>query len=342
MTTHNNTAQSKGCRFCQLGAALVLFITGSCERHCFYCPVSDYRRDADVIYANETRVSCDTDVLREARSMDALGTGMTGGEPLQRLDRTLHYIKLLKRSMGDDHYIHVYTGIAPPHRTLQALVNAGLDEIRLHPPLEVWSTFALSPYYGALKEAKAVGLQAGVEIPAIKDVSEIVKAVEQCQAFLNLNELEFSETNYDAMRAEGYTPQMSSYAAVGSEAVAQDIVRTSSRSYYCSSTSKDRVQLRERLKRKASYLARGFDEITQDGTLVYAVIEHATDLRFLEGLSNEDFAIIGETIHTSWQRALSLIQEYPTLQANTSIVERYPDGIVVEVTPASGFLKPKT
>lgn len=342
MAGYNNTAQSEGCRLCQRGAAMVLFVTGHCERSCFYCPVSDQRKGADATYANETRVSCDADLLREARSMDALGTGFTGGEPLLRLKRTLYYLKLLKHELGAEHYIHLYTGLAPPRRTLQQLVSAGLDEIRLHPPLELWAAFDRSVYYRALTDAKAVGLHAGVEIPAIKDVPALLKAIEQCQAFLNLNELEFSETNYNAMRAEGYIPQTSSYAAEGSEDIARDILRAAQRVYFCSSTSKDRIQLRERLKRKANFIARDFDEVTEDGTLVYAVIERASDLDFLEELSRERFAVTKGTVHTSWQMALKLIQKYPTLRSQTSIVERYPDGMIVEMTPADSLLKPKT
>ncbi|MGZ4917892.1 MAG: radical SAM protein, partial [Halobacteriota archaeon] len=212
--------------------------------------------------------------------MDALGTGLTGGEPLLRLDRTLHYVKLLKYSLGAEHYIHLYTGLSPPRHTLRQLVSVGLDEIRLHPPLDLWATFRQSTWFRALQDAKAMGLHVGVEIPAIKAVPAILEAIEQYQAFLNLNELEFSETNYGTMRARGYAPQMSSYAAEGSEAIARSIVRAAPRAYFCPSTSKDSIQLRERLKRKSKCVARDFDEVTEDGTLVYAVIEHANDLRF--------------------------------------------------------------
>ncbi|MGZ4937494.1 MAG: radical SAM protein [Halobacteriota archaeon] len=342
MVSFNNVAQSEGCRLCQLGAAMVLFVTGLCKRSCFYCPVSDHRRGADATYANETRVSCDADLLREARSMDALGTGLTGGEPLLRLDRTLHYVKLLKYSLGAEHYIHLYTGLSPPRHTLRQLASAGLDEIRLHPPLDLWATFRQSTWFRALQDAKAMGLHVGVEIPAIKAVPAILEAIEQYQAFLNLNELDFSETNYDTMRDNGYAPQMSSYAAAGSEGIARSIVRAAPRAYFCSSTSKDSIQLRERLKRKSKCVARDFDEVTEDGTLVYAVIEHANDLRFLRGLSNKCFAVLEETVHTSWQVAVQLIRKYPTLRSQTNIVERYPDGMIVETTPADHLLKPKT
>ncbi len=342
MTSYKNTQQSEGCKLCQRGAAMVLFITGECTRRCFYCPISDHRKGTEVTYANETRVNCDDDLLREARSMDALATGFTGGEPLLRLDKTLYYLKLLKRSLGAEHYIHLYTGLAPHQDVLRQLTNAGLDEIRLHPPLELWDIFDQSSYCRTLKGAKALGLHAGVEIPAIKDVPVIVKATAQARAFLNLNELEFSETNYIEMSARGYVPQSSSYAAIGSEDVARNIVRFAPHTYFCSSTSKDRIQLRERLKRKANYLARDFDEITDDGTLVYAVIRDANDPSFFEDLPKERLVVVEGAVHTSWQVALRLIEAFPELRAKTSIVERYPGGMVVETTPADSLLKPKT
>lgn len=211
--------------------------------------------------------------IEEARFMDALGMGITGGEQLLKLTRVVHYIKLLKSEFGLEHHVHLYSSLAPSERTLAVLAAVGLDEIRLHPPIDDWQGFSSSQHYAALKRAKALSLDAGIEIPAIKPVPAIVEALQELGGFLNLNELEFSETNYRAMIARGFIPRESDYGTRGSREMAEQIAAGVPLAYFCSSASKDGVQLRERLKRKARRAARLFQEVTEDGTLVYGILE---------------------------------------------------------------------
>jgi pyruvate formate-lyase activating enzyme-like uncharacterized protein len=250
---------------------LVLFVTGVCERDCFYCPLSEERRGKDVVYANERRASSDSEIIEEAHAIGALGTGITGGEPLLKRDLVLRSIRSLKREFGEDHHIHLYTGARPGPSSLRDLAEAGLDEIRFHPPTSDWSEpGTLSE---ALQNAKSAGLLAGVEIPAIGPAPGIVEAVLKNDAFLNLNELEFSETNQSALLALGFKSQDYGCGAVGSESVALDHFRIEGlKVHYCTSAFKDAVQLRERLKRRAERTARPFDLPTEDGTLIYGVI----------------------------------------------------------------------
>jgi len=333
---------SKGCELCQLGAKMVLFVTGLCYRNCFYCPLSDHRKGKDAVYANERLVRCDIDLIVEARSMDALGTGITGGEPLLVLTRVLHYMKLLKSEFGPQHHIHLYSSLAPSGFALRVLARAGLDEIRVHPPIEEWDNFASSQYSEALKYAKTLGLEAGVEIPAIKPVPAILNVLKEVSGFLNLNELEFSETNYKAMTAAGFALLESGYAAVGSRKMADEIANDEVPTYFCPSASKDRVQLRERFKRKARRLARPFDEVTEDGTLVYGVVESVSSFDCFTSIPEDDYAIVNGELHVSWQLALELAKKNPALAEAARVVETYPDGTMVEVTPLSYCLKPKT
>ncbi|HKZ63215.1 MAG TPA: 4Fe-4S cluster-binding domain-containing protein, partial [Thermoplasmata archaeon] len=88
-------ALPEGCRLCEEGAKMVLFVTGLCSYHCFYCPVSDEKMYKDVMFADEMRVERDEDVLAEARAIRAKGAGITGGDPMEAMDRLCHYLRLL-------------------------------------------------------------------------------------------------------------------------------------------------------------------------------------------------------------------------------------------------------
>ncbi len=324
---------SEGCRLCYKGAKMVLFVTGICGKNCFYCPVSEERKEKDVVFANEKCVEKDDDVIEAATEMDAIGTGITGGEPLLRLDRVLHYIKLLKNRFGSSHHIHLYTALSPNKDVLGSLKNAGLDEIRFHPPSQLWKNVG-SNYYGySIRWAHELGLSTGVEIPSIaSDFNGIISLLEEVDGFLNLNELEFSETNIEELKKHGFVPVGdTSSAACGSKEVAEAL--NWKRLHFCSSGFKDAIQLRERLKRTAKRTARDFDEITEDGTLVYGVIEgESPDILIEAGVTDDMYAIMDGSIETAWWIATDLAEELKKIGRSAWVIERYPmkDGIVVE------------
>jgi pyruvate formate-lyase activating enzyme-like uncharacterized protein len=81
----------RGCVLCRKGTKMVLLVSGECRTGCFYCPLSLEKKGKGVIFANEKRCSDDQEVLKEAEMMDAQGTGITGGDPVACLERTVHY-----------------------------------------------------------------------------------------------------------------------------------------------------------------------------------------------------------------------------------------------------------
>ncbi len=326
----------EGCRLCYKGAKMVLFVTGICGRNCFYCPVSNERREKDIIFANERRVNRDEDLIEETISMDALGTGITGGEPLLRLDRVIHYIKLLKNKFGKSHHIHLYTALAPNKGVLESLKKAGLDEIRFHPPQNLLPVIDRTYYRASITDAYKLGLSVGIEIPSITcDLSGVISLLKEVDGFLNLNELEFSETNFTQLKNRGYvTVEDTSSAALGSREVAQ--VLDYDKLHFCSSRFKDAVQLRERFKRIAKRSARNFDEITDDGTLVYGIIEGSCAPFLKEAqVQDEMYDARNDTVEIAWWIAEDLASELKKIGCNVSVIERYPmkNGMVAERTP---------
>ncbi len=262
----------EGCRLCVRGAKLVLFLTGLCRRSCFYCPLSSLRRGKDVVYANERPIRSTRQLLKEAELMDAQGTGITGGDPSLRFRRLLRYLRVLKRELGPEHHVHLYCTELSRER-LRRLREEGLDEIRFH----AWSP---EPVRKAVEE----GLNCGVELPSLpgsfRVLTRLLKELEGAGcSFVNLNELEFSETNSLELRRRGFRlKSLDSVAVKGSEELALRVLEwalenTELNLHYCPSRLKDGVQLRNRLKRRARKVARPYEALTSEGLLVKGVIE---------------------------------------------------------------------
>jgi len=274
----------EGCSLCMRGEKLVLLVTGLCARRCYYCPLSREKRGRDVVYANERPVRGDEDVIAEAVEMDARGTGLTGGDPLLRPQRTVHFIRLLKESFGPSHHIHLYTttGGHVTRDVIRRLAEAGLDEIRFHPDLEAPS-FNLE----ALRWASDEGVTVGVEVPAIPGMEGalrrlLVEAERAGASFANINELEMNDENWFQLRMRGFRLREGSLSGVeGSEELALRLLEwaegeLSLNVHYCPASVKDAYQYRNRLRRKASKLAKPYEEVTGDGLLRKGVVEAST------------------------------------------------------------------
>lgn len=269
---------AEGCKRCVKGEKLVVFVTGVCPARCFYCPISEEKKQSDVRYANERRIASDEDLLQEARDSRATGAGFTGGDPLARFDRTVAWIALLKKEFGSGFHIHLYTPLnLVTAERLKRLFEAGLDEIRFHPELE-------NPrWWDRLLLARNHPWTVGVEIPVLPDkVAETTKLLDFLDKridFLNLNELEISDLNAPFFAKLGYrTKAYDSYGVQGSEEAAMALmahVRERNLSYpvhYCTCTLKDLVQMGNRLKRRAANTKLPFDRVDNEGLVTRGAI----------------------------------------------------------------------
>ena len=282
-----------GCRLCGRGSKMVLFVTGLCDSSCYYCPLSLEKTGKDVTFADEVPVTNDEDVLHEVEVIGAEGSGFSGGDPLCQLDRTVHYISLLKSARGNDFHIHLYTSRTDlSARVLRRLKEAGLDEIRFHPQTQDWTGIA---------RAVRTGMQVGLEVPVIPGSSQQLKALaeraERTGArFLNLNELEASETNFQRLAVLGMRlTSMAGSSIMGSEDTALEVMAWATENlgqlsvHYCTASFKDGVQLRNRLYRRLKHTRRPFEEKDDtDPLLILGVIRgphgHRLDVPTLESI----------------------------------------------------------
>uniref|UniRef100_A0A7J2THK8 Radical SAM protein n=1 Tax=Archaeoglobus fulgidus TaxID=2234 RepID=A0A7J2THK8_ARCFL len=309
----------EGCRLCRKGSKLVLFITGICNNSCFYCPVSRNRLGKDVIFANEREVKRKEDFIAEVEAMDAEGVGITGGEPMFRLERLIEFVNLSKAL---DLHVHVYTSVPVREDVLRKIK---VDEIRFHPP----ELKEVEKYAEPIKDAKKLGIDAGFEIPAFFFEEKIVEIANELDAFLNLNQLEASETNWLELERRGFLIR-DYYVEV------DEIVRLYERVnkfHYCSARFKDSVQFRRRLIRMAKKLP-DFYLKTDDGTVlclrIEGDLEKAERLLRSEGIEFQRFE---DCIETSPRIRKKLKDLLKAEGLRLALVERYPtfDRTVVEL-----------
>jgi pyruvate formate-lyase activating enzyme-like uncharacterized protein len=281
------TPLSPACKMCEKGSKIVILITGLCSAKCFYCPLSTRKLAQDRIFANEWELENEEDtekLIREAEYIQATGAGITGGDPLIVWKRTQKYISIFKDTFGSNFHIHMYTSGLKNNEYIKNLISAGLDEIRYHPNPKNWSDMNNSPMISSIKNTIKTNIDVAIEIPAIPNMDdEIFSLVKWANEigikWVNLNELEYSETNVKILNDKGFTVKNDISAAVkGSQESAYNIInRISEMDYdigvhYCSSSFKDATQLRNRIKRRAKNVARLYDVITDEGTLLKGVI----------------------------------------------------------------------
>lgn len=268
----------KGCQYCVKGTKLVLFLTGICPRHCYFCPLSEHKYGKDVTFANERPVHSFQDLKDEAKLMRARGAGITGGDPLAKLERTVEYIQQMKKEFGRKFHLHLYTSLdLVTEESLTGLHQAGLDEIRFHLDLDnprLWHRLDI---------AKRFSWDVGVEIPVLIDkemqIKKMIDFIHGKVKFLNLNELELADTPICQLRKLGHEQKDElSYAVLGSEVVGLKLLEYISKNNYslqahlCTVKLKDAIQLTERIKREAQQAKQVFDKVDQEGLLIRGAV----------------------------------------------------------------------
>ncbi len=263
-----------GCQLCFQGAKAVIFVTGLCGDKCYYCPVSKDKLYHDVFYVNETKVSTIAEAIQEIQRTGATSASLTGGDPLARLDRTINLITELKRTFGPNFHIHLYTsGRYVTSNVLKKLDDAGLDEIRFHPTVP-----GLERRIALAK--KLTSMTVGAEVPAIpgeeENLLKLALYLEKIRAdFMNINELEVSESNYNDLLLRGFKPAPNGVVVKGSKEAAIYVIEEAEKLglnlpiHFCPATFKDNIQTRNRFRLTIENDIRLYEVDTGKGTIKF-------------------------------------------------------------------------
>ena len=314
---------TEGCKRCAKGEKLVLFVTGLCPRNCLYCPLSQEKKNKDVVFANEQQISSLEELIEEVKLSGATGAGITGGDPIARLHRTCEFISKLKEQFGKNFHIHLYTSLdLLTQEKIKKLEDAGLDELRVHPDLDSrdeWPTLDL---------LKNTAMETVIEIPAIpkkeKQILELIQyAKDKVKAF-NLNELELAQTKIEEFKKQGWKTSKDTLTINGSEKTALNIIKKARgwhvRIHYCSARFKDEIQFTERIKNYAKRAALPTDTITKTGTLLRGAIYSNNFKQLCSQFPQETFTQDKERILTSAKFVKAHFRELP----KCAIIEEYP------------------
>lgn len=346
---------SHSCVECAQGRKLVLFVTGVCDTGCFYCPLSDKRNHHAAMYANErlclgkTYKELAAQVIEEARAQGATGMGVTGGDPMLVPDLTVEMIRRVKGEFGRSFDVHLYTSKHPERALLERLKRAGLDEIRFHPHESHWMRLPGSHFERAMRDARAVGLRVGFEVPVIPGVEVGLRrllefARELPVDYVNLNELEYTHTNREELaRRNLAVVDDGSSAIAGSRELALKLVKAYGGDlpvHYCSSRFKDAVQLSNRVRRRAERTARPLDLLSEEGLIVVGLIEthdpEGTARRLKDEFEVPLELLAVDVLKSRVEVAAWVLEEVADeLREKCFIVERYPtaEALEVERTP---------
>ncbi|PIN77749.1 hypothetical protein COV15_01560 [Candidatus Woesearchaeota archaeon CG10_big_fil_rev_8_21_14_0_10_34_12] len=273
---------SSGCKYCVKGRKLVLFISGKCSRNCSYCSLSEKRKNKDTIWANERECRNIKEVIKEARESRATSAGITGGDPLLFLSRTLKFAEELKKTFGKNFHIHIYLPTKLVTKEKLKKLSKYIDGVRFHPGFlaNKLNEKQIREEITKIKLAKLFWdkKNIGIELPMIpdkkKEIFAFIKQVKPFISFVNLNEFEISDTNFNYI-IKHYKLNSDTYTIKNSVQAGLWIIKQCKKSrlnlkiHLCTAKTKNFFQYQNRLKLHTT-LPYGFR--TQEGLVKYFAI----------------------------------------------------------------------
>ena len=331
---------AKGCRLCIKVKKSVLFVTGLCNINCYYCPVSNEKKNKDISYINERKIEKKEDILEEVKACVSKGVSFTGGDPLLKINKCLEYAKLIKEEDSKSH-IHLYTGTTDKKINNLKKLEGYVDEVRFHVKNE--------KEVEALKNILDMDFNFGIEIPSIPSeferISKIIKSASSSGfSFINLNEFEYTETNWDNLSKRGFNFDNDTSMVEGSKDLSIHLLEEHQdlpiSIHFCPSVLKDAIQLRRRWERRAKKTKKYYEDIEDclivKGELTGDIIEIIKYLKDELKISKKMYEVDKNKVFTHWAIAEEISENKKlSKKIKTAIVKEYPiyKRLIVEYIP---------
>ncbi|MCK9569243.1 4Fe-4S cluster-binding domain-containing protein [Candidatus Pacearchaeota archaeon] len=312
---------AKGCKYCVKGKKLVLFVTGVCTRNCWYCSLSKKRKNKNLIFANERECKNFDDILEEAKESKATSAGITGGDPLIFFDKTIEFAMKLKKTFGKKFHIHIYLPTKLVTKDKLEKLSKCVDEVRFHPEFLINSKKETEDF----EKIKLASLfwkkeNIGIELPMIpekkKEILEFILKMEKFVSFVNLNEFELSETNFEII-TKNYSLKEGGYVIRESLEAGKWILNELSKRksklkvHMCTAELKNCSQFANRLKR---HTILPYGKKTKDGTVIYLIVNKKLNEKNTFYDEKKKRTILSEKIAKELigKEKIIRVEEYPT------------------------------
>ncbi len=270
---------ANGCKYCVKGKKLVLFVTGVCKKNCWYCSLSKKRKNKNLIFANEREVKNIDEIIQEAIESRAPSAGITGGDPLIYFGRTIKFASALKEKFGKKFHIHIYLPTQLVTEEKLKKLKKCVDEVRFHPEFLINQNKVDDDIKKIEMAEKIFGKRnIGLEMPMIPErkheILDFIFGTEKYISFVNLNEFELSETNFDIITKK-YELEEGGYVVAGSLEAGKWILnqladkKIKLKVHLCTADLKNLCQFANRLKRHEIL---PYGKRTEEGTVIYLVI----------------------------------------------------------------------
>jgi hypothetical protein len=314
---------AKGCKYCVKGKKLVLFITGICKRNCWYCSLSEKRKNKDLIFANERECKSFEDVIKEVKESEATSAGITGGDPLIFFERTIEFATKLKKSFGKKFHIHIYLPTKFATEEKLERLSKCVDEVRFHPEFLINGTTLIEDIEKIKLAKKIFGRKnVGIELPMIPEkkaeILEFILNMEKFVSFVNLNEFELSETNFEII-TKNYILKEGGYVVAGSLEAGKFILeelekrKSKLKVHLCTAELKNCSQFANRLKR---HKILPYGKRTKDGTVIYLIVKGKLNNKNVFYDEKKNRTILSENtarkLLKMGKEKIIRVEEYPT------------------------------